>query len=29
MTAATAWLFSFYKSHARGLAVATAGSCPS
>lgn len=29
MTAATAWLFSFYKSHARGLAVATGGSFPS
>lgn len=26
LTAATAWLFSFYKSHARGLTVATAGS---
>ena len=26
MTAATAWLFSFYKSHTRGLTVATAGS---
>ncbi|MBX3304266.1 MAG: MFS transporter [Nitrospira sp.] len=29
MTAATTWLFSFYKSHARGFAVATAGSFPS